>query len=124
VNPKPWLDVVCQVFPAGRMSSGPVVPSSTRRSSEPGSIRFMDSTTTNPLAADKIVAALSTPGRQARLRQWSPEFLDRLGDMPDPDEAAPNLRPAHSIRHRAALPVQHCDRDSGARSLQSARHGR
>jgi hypothetical protein len=81
----------------------------------------MDSKITNPLAGDEIVAALSTPGRQARLRRWSAEFLDRLGDVPDLEEGA-IIRPGQT-RH-AGLAVQQCNRDSGLRAQQAARHGR
>jgi len=104
-------------------TSGAVAPSSTNRSSAPGSIWNMDSKITNPLAADEIVAALATPGRQARLRRWSAEFLDRLGDVPDLEEGAPTHRPGRT-RHHAGLPVQRCNRDSGLRAQQAARHGR
>jgi hypothetical protein len=84
----------------------------------------MDSKTINPLAADEIVAALSTPGRKARLRRWTPEFLEQLGDVPDPEEGIAVHRTSHSTRHHSALPVQQRNRDSGLRSHQSARHGR
>jgi len=42
--------------------------------------------TINPKAAADIMRALSLPGRKTRLRHWTPEFLDFLGDFPDPDE--------------------------------------
>jgi hypothetical protein len=84
----------------------------------------MDSKITNRLAADEIVAALSTPGRQARLRRWTPEFLDQLGDVPDLEEGAPIRRLRDSNSRHPALPAQPCSRDSVLRSRQSARHGR
>lgn len=58
--------------------------------------RDMVNKTTNPRAAEEIVAALSTPGRQARLQRWTPEFLDRLGDGPDPEEVRPVRWPRRS----------------------------
>lgn len=100
------------------------MPVATARSSRPGSLRDMVNKTTNPRAAEEIVAALSTPGRQARLRRWTPEFLEHLGDVPDPEECLPVRRPGLAGRRHPALPVQHYNRDNGARSHQAARHGR
>ena len=37
--------------------------------------------------ANDIAEALYLPGRTERLQRWSPEFLARLGDFPDLDEA-------------------------------------
>lgn len=36
--------------------------------------------------ANAIADALHLPGRAERLNRWSPEFLARLGDTPDPGE--------------------------------------
>jgi hypothetical protein len=36
--------------------------------------------------ANEIAEAYYLPGRAERLERWSPEFLARLGDFPDPHE--------------------------------------
>ena len=50
--------------------------------------------------ANEIAEAYYLPGRAERLQRWSPEFLARLGDFPDPGEV--NYLPAQPSR---AVPV-------------------
>ena len=50
--------------------------------------------------ANEIAKACYLPGRAERLMRWSPEFLARLGDFPEPAEV--NWLPGTMVKNSPA----------------------